>query len=216
MCHNLFRGCLCGRKLAQGALAVEIASKALHLVQDAYGNYVVQYVLDMRLDGISEQIMHLMRGNYVKLSLQKFSSNVIEKVRCRLLLLVAHPPSVTLRAAQCVQMASADTLIAVLNEFEAPGQVESLLRDQYGNYVVQRLLACLTREQTQMLIPRMMAVLLEIRTSEQRVVLAILRSNRCSIGAAPHGRKICTKLQKTIPELAAQLFEHDRVATATQ
>jgi hypothetical protein len=68
------------------ALAVEISMNALALIQDAYGNYVVQYILDLGLDGISKQIMMSLRGCYVQLSLQKFSSNVVEKVRAMCLL----------------------------------------------------------------------------------------------------------------------------------
>jgi hypothetical protein len=64
-------------------LAIEVAANALNLVQDAFGNYVVQYVLDMQIDGISQSVMLNLRGNYVQCSLQKFSSNVVEKVRAK-------------------------------------------------------------------------------------------------------------------------------------
>ena len=165
----------------QGALATEISSNALPLVQDAFGNYVVQYVLDMGLDGISYRVMNNLRGSYPMLSLQKFSSNVIEKVNNRSVSQCAPRPSVSnarccsIHDRQCVQMAPPDMLGHILTEIEQAGQLEALLRDQYGNYVVQRLLTCCSSSQVQRLVPRMKVVLLELRNT-------------------PHGKKILQKI----------------------
>lgn len=61
-------------------LIEEITKNALTLVQDAYGNYVVQYVLELPFP----HLVHTLAGGFVghirQLSTQKFSSNVIEKV----------------------------------------------------------------------------------------------------------------------------------------
>lgn len=48
-------------------------------MQDPFGNYVVQYVLELNLTAPSAKVMHRLRGECAALSLQKFSSNVIEK-----------------------------------------------------------------------------------------------------------------------------------------
>lgn len=78
----------------------EIIKNSLPLVQDAFGNYVrffthspplpshshqqnsqvVQYVLDLNMDGVIRSFCEAMRGHFVELSMQKFSSNVVEKV----------------------------------------------------------------------------------------------------------------------------------------
>lgn len=85
-------------------LVNEITYNALTLVQDPYGNYVrnaksfdclfltsaqvVQYILDLNDNRFSDAVIRQFTGNVCALSVQKFSSNVIEKVRlflpCRL------------------------------------------------------------------------------------------------------------------------------------
>ena len=57
----------------------EICVNALELVQDAYGNYVVQYVLDLNDPASTAAIVTNLAGHIGSLSVQKFSSNVIEK-----------------------------------------------------------------------------------------------------------------------------------------
>jgi hypothetical protein len=49
--------------------------------QDPFGNYVVQYILDLDIPRFTDDIIHRFYGHICTLSLQKFSSNVIEKVR---------------------------------------------------------------------------------------------------------------------------------------
>jgi len=61
-------------------LVTEITYNALTLVQDPFGNYVVQYVLDLNDHRFSEAVIRQFIGNVCILSVQKFSSNVIEKV----------------------------------------------------------------------------------------------------------------------------------------
>lgn len=67
-----------------------LLSKALDLVQDQFGNYVIQHVLSHCPQQIPGVVSSL-RGSISKLCVQKFSSNVIEKVvfvtRCKLTML---------------------------------------------------------------------------------------------------------------------------------
>ena len=48
-------------------------------VQDAFGNYVVQYVLELGHPKAAAAIMRQLSGQYAELAQQKFSSNVVEK-----------------------------------------------------------------------------------------------------------------------------------------
>ena len=48
-------------------------------MQDAYGNYVVQYVLDVCGDDEVHAICESVIGKVCILAIQKFSSNVMEK-----------------------------------------------------------------------------------------------------------------------------------------
>lgn len=83
-------------EIQRAQLVSEITYNALTLVQDPYGNYVsfqfhqkilliagqvVQYILDLNESRFSDALIRQFTGNVCALSVQKFSSNVIEKVR---------------------------------------------------------------------------------------------------------------------------------------
>ena len=53
--------------------------KAATLVSDPFGNYGVQYILDLKQPPLTRAVVTALRGGFAELSLQKFSSNVIEK-----------------------------------------------------------------------------------------------------------------------------------------
>ena len=52
---------------------------ARRLVADPFGNYVVQYILDLKQPALTLQVARALEGGLAEGSLQKFSSNVIEK-----------------------------------------------------------------------------------------------------------------------------------------
>jgi hypothetical protein len=56
-----------------------ITLNALDLVQDPYGNYVCQYIIDLSGGVFADAIIQRFYGNICSLSVQKFSSNVVEK-----------------------------------------------------------------------------------------------------------------------------------------
>jgi len=100
-------------------LVNEVVSKALTLVQDPFGNYVVQYVLE-QVPRSKRQIVSVIATNVVELSKQKFSSNVVEK---------------------CLQVSEADLQARMVQQLATPDHILSLLQDPFANYVVQRALA---------------------------------------------------------------------------
>lgn len=51
------------------------------MVRDQYGNYVTQYVIGLKDMEINGKIVDRLKGGILELSNEKFSSNVIEKVR---------------------------------------------------------------------------------------------------------------------------------------
>ena len=57
---------------------VDVCAAGL-LRQDAFGNYVVQYVLELGHAEASGAVIHHLAGHFAELSMQKFSSNVVEK-----------------------------------------------------------------------------------------------------------------------------------------
>ncbi|QIX02290.1 hypothetical protein AMS68_007807 [Peltaster fructicola] len=100
----------------KGTLVAQITSNAMTLIQDPFGNYVIQYILDIAEPAFTEPLCKAFLGSICLLSTQKFSSNVIEK---------------------CIRCASKDTKDLIINEISIPGNLETMLRDSYANYVVQ-------------------------------------------------------------------------------
>lgn len=64
----------------QQTLASIITGKLDNLLQNAYGNYLVQIVLRLKDRKYSTAIIdHIMRAGFIRMSKHKFSSNVVEK-----------------------------------------------------------------------------------------------------------------------------------------
>jgi hypothetical protein len=101
----------------------EIVESTRDLVFDQYGNYVVQHVLEHGQQDDRSNILMRVRGNLVAMSQHKFASNVVEKL---------------------LQFSSPDSRHLLLEEFtgETQGQPSILImmRDAYGNYVIQKAL----------------------------------------------------------------------------
>lgn len=58
---------------------MEIAVHTKNFVRDPFANYVVQYILDLKVPTICQEVGQQLLGHLLQLSLEKFSSNVIEK-----------------------------------------------------------------------------------------------------------------------------------------
>lgn len=100
-------------------LISKITEHALRLVQDPFGNYVVQYIIDLNESTFTEPIAQRFLGKIVTLSRHKFSSNVVEK---------------------CLRCASEEAKDRMVKELLVPGEMDRLLKDSFGNYVVQTAL----------------------------------------------------------------------------
>ena len=101
------------------ALVTCIVDSAVELVQDAYGNYAVQYILDLNIPQVNARLGLIFTQQIVSLSEQKFSSNVIEK---------------------CLQQNQPDIQEAMIREISKSRNIAQMIVDQYANYVVQRAL----------------------------------------------------------------------------
>jgi len=137
-------------------LVTQITFNALTLVQDPFGNYVVQYVLDLNDPRFSEAIVRQFVGNVCLLSVQKFSSNVIEK---------------------CIRVSEPSTRRQLVEELLNRQRLENLLRDSFGNYVVQTSLDYAEPNQRQQLVDCI------------RPILPMIRNT-------PYGKRIQSKLQR--------------------
>jgi hypothetical protein len=133
-----------------------IVEKALDLMQDAYGNYVVQYVLDVCSDEEAAAVCESVAGRVSQLAVQKFSSNVMEK---------------------CLEKANDRVQELYLRELSHPDKVKDLMSDPFGNYVVQRGLAVATHAQAVRLVEAMRPHLQGMRNTAggRRIIAKICR-----------------------------------------
>lgn len=110
-------------------LASAVTQKAAAMVSDPQANYILQHVLTMGSTELVNATIEALRGQFFKLSKQKFGSNVVEKC-------IQSGEWALSQVAEEILSASA----APANGGKLEGGVETLLGDKYGNYVVQALL----------------------------------------------------------------------------
>jgi ectoine hydroxylase-related dioxygenase (phytanoyl-CoA dioxygenase family) len=98
---------------------------AADLAMNQYGNYVVQNILET---GPDEDVTRLIRrfvGRFYQFSMHKFASNVIEKC---------------IRRASDVERQGIFTeIIGISGKWET-GRIVRMSSDQFGNYVIQRII----------------------------------------------------------------------------
>ncbi|KAJ5925597.1 hypothetical protein N7454_008236 [Penicillium verhagenii] len=97
-------------------LVDQITQNSYILVQDPYGNYVIQYILDMNEPSFTAPLCQGFFGKVVTMAMHKFSSNVIEK---------------GLRT--CLPGHRRQMIAEMVHHENFP----ECLRDAYGNYVIQ-------------------------------------------------------------------------------
>ncbi|CAL9067662.1 putative pumilio homolog 7, chloroplastic isoform X1 [Musa acuminata AAA Group] len=103
----------------QAKLIAEISANGYELAQDPFGNYVVQYILDLKNSLAVGNLASQFEGKYVQLSIQKFSSNVVEK---------------------CLKILGEDDRATIILELISVSHFEQLLQDPYANYVIKSAL----------------------------------------------------------------------------
>nr|CDS27648.1 pumilio 2 [Hymenolepis microstoma] len=120
----------------------ELHQSVDNLVNDQYGNYVVQHVLEHGSPEDRSRIINSLRGRVATLSSHKFASNVMEKAIAN-----ATPSE---RAALINEvLVSADG-----TDNGSGGVLVEMMKDQYANYVVQRMLELADKQQRNSLITR--------------------------------------------------------------
>jgi hypothetical protein len=109
----------------------EITRITTKLVENQYGNYVIQAVLDAAPKAVCVNIKVKMEGKYLRLSKQKFSSNVVER---------------NLRNSTPTWRG------IIIRELCAQPAVGEVLRDRYGNYCLQTALSVANAQQVEELV----------------------------------------------------------------
>ncbi|KAK7206763.1 armadillo-type protein [Myxozyma melibiosi] len=109
---------------AQNSILEELHSFSSYLVQDQYGNYVIQHVIERGKPEDREKIIMVVRDNVLQFSKHKFASNVVEKC-------IVYGDS---RQRQAI----IDEILRVKSDGSLP--LTAMMKDQFANYVIQKLL----------------------------------------------------------------------------
>ncbi|KAK1434857.1 hypothetical protein QVD17_00611 [Tagetes erecta] len=113
----------CKDAKTQSKVMDEILACVSMLAQDQYGNYVVQHVLEHGKPHERSIIIQELAGKIVQMSQQKFASNVVEK---------------------CLTFGDASERKLLLNEMlgttDENEPLQAMMKDQFANYVVQKVL----------------------------------------------------------------------------
>ena len=96
-----------------------IAEKPLDIMQNQYGNYAITEILSNWAREDCEQIYAAVKEKICLLSMQKYSSNVVEK---------------------CLQQSSRESKEKLIAEFCQADRLSSVIRNSFGNYVMQTAL----------------------------------------------------------------------------
>ena len=97
------------------------------LVNDEFGNYIIQFILDLKEKQYNELIYTYILKNLLPLSKKKFSSNVIDKYIIQ----------------------DDDLSIKLINHMIENKLIGEMISDQYGNYVIQKAIDTARNENTQ-------------------------------------------------------------------
>lgn len=136
----------CSNDSQSQCIVDEILESAYDLAQDQYGNYVTQHVLQRARPRERLQIIDKLAGKVVQLSQHKYASNVVEKC-------LEHGDSV-----------ERDLLIEeILAQSEGNDGLLTMLKDQFANYVVQKILEISNDKQRATLLNRIKVHLQSLR-----------------------------------------------------
>lgn len=127
----------CTDEKIQSVMMDEIMQAACTLAQDQYGNYVIQHVLEHGKPLERAAVIKKLAGQIVQMSQQKFASNVIEK---------------------CLQFggpAERQILIGeMLGSTDENEPLQAMMKDQFANYVVQKVLETCDDQQREFILSR--------------------------------------------------------------
>uniref|UniRef100_A0A0E0JU83 PUM-HD domain-containing protein n=1 Tax=Oryza punctata TaxID=4537 RepID=A0A0E0JU83_ORYPU len=130
----------CDDPKTQQIMMDEILQSVCLLATDQYGNYVVQHVLEHGKPHERSAIIEKLIGQIVQMSQQKFASNVIEKC-----LAFGNPVERQVLIGE---------MLGSSNESE---HLEVMMKDQFANYVVQKVLETCDDQQREMILTRIKA-----------------------------------------------------------
>ncbi|KAK0622943.1 armadillo-type protein [Immersiella caudata] len=150
-----------GSEADKAAIMEELHECSNMLITDQYGNYVTQHVIEHGKPEDSAKIIEIVTRELLVYSKHKFASNVVEK---------------------CIECGTPEELTLIRKGLSVPGDelnspMPLMIKDQYGNYVIQKLLNQLTGSEREAYIEviRPHVAMLKKANTSQRQVAAIER-----------------------------------------
>ncbi|KAM0271930.1 hypothetical protein ACHAQH_008893 [Verticillium albo-atrum] len=151
-------------------ILTELHNSAQVLITDQYGNYVTQHVIQHGKPEDRAKMIYLVTSQLVTLSKHKFASNVVEK---------------------CIEHGSPEERKAIREQLTTMGPdgtspLQLMMKDQYGNYVIQKLLNQLDGVDREAFIEEMKPQFIALKkTSTGRQIAAIDRLIFAASSPAP-------------------------------
>jgi hypothetical protein len=143
----------------------ELHSHTSSLLLDQYGNYVIQHVLEHGKLEDKSKIVAQVQGQVLPLSKHKFASNVVEK---------------------CVAHGTLEERYALIDEvlIRDATPLIAMMKDQYANYVVQKML--------------------DVVQNDQKVnLLTRIKPHLSSLKKFTYGKHLINKVEKLLAIIAA-------------
>ncbi|XP_036142611.1 pumilio homolog 2 isoform X4 [Monomorium pharaonis] len=156
----------CTPEQTQGILQ-ELHAATDQLIQDQYGNYVIQHVLEHGKPEDKAQLIGSVRGKVLALSQHKFASNVVEK---------------------CVTHATRQERAVLIEEVCGfnDNALNVMMKDQYANYVVQKMIDV-------------------AEPAQRKVLMHKIRPHLASLRKYTYGKHIIVKLEKFFMKTASAM-----------
>ena len=105
----------------------------LSFIQHPYANYAVQILINSTDLSYCDNIIETIVNNYLSLSMQKFSSNVVEN---------------------CIKYGDENCVKKIYKAIIEKEKLESLLNNNYGNFVLEKLIARLNKDEKMKIIKK--------------------------------------------------------------
>ncbi|KAE8372881.1 armadillo-type protein [Aspergillus bertholletiae] len=145
------------------------------LIPDQFGNYVIQHVIENGEDKDRSRMVTIVLSNLLTYSKHKFASNVVEK------------------SIEFGEESQRHKIISMLTSTDEDGEnpLLGLIRDQFGNYVIQKVLGQLKGAERDTLVEEIKPLLSQLKKySYGKQIAAIEKlvadSNSPTHGALPH------------------------------
>jgi hypothetical protein len=127
--------------------ATRPAQAIVQLAQDQYGNYVIQHILESGRPHERDAVIAALAPHIVTLSQNKFASNVVEKC------LLHGKPGQREALVEAILAQGGGAGGGDGGVVDSP--LHQMMRDQFGNYVVQKLLEVCNEDQRERLLEQL-------------------------------------------------------------